>query len=179
MSDQHFYKPSAELAAALRDYRAKKIQHVREIVAPFVTQFPDNEPMINSTSERITGFRDGAPDRDPPAGLSRAKNREHLIPVRGSAGDVWRDWIRTLAMPVRKEQVFAQFKVEFVLGAAHRGEAAMFWPNFIDLGDEHGVFVYFGTELAEVPDALTPVRKSAFYSHYEAFQDSRKEISRA
>lgn len=177
MSDVWFYRPSAELAAALRDYEAQRTRHIETVVRPFVKQYPDNEPLVNSLSNQVIGFKDGKPEDPPPEGLSRSQRREHLIPVRQAAGDPWREWMRKLELPVRREQVFRRFGCDAVMGMSmvHEGRAAMHYPNFVDFGDdEGGMFVYYGTELPTVPESLTPVKRSEFYAIQEAYEERRE-----
>jgi hypothetical protein len=92
VSDTFAWRASDEFAAAFRQYQSDKQAFIDSVVLPF-----DREHRNNPTAWRRAGFSldiqcCGFKDKagKVPAGLSRARTRRWLIPVRGKAGNEWR-----------------------------------------------------------------------------------------
>jgi hypothetical protein len=119
--DLYVWRASEEFTAAIRKYREDRAAAVASpAIAGFNEEHPDNKLAWTSGGAfsmdvDLRGFMD---DGDLPDGLSRAQSRRWLIPVRGKAGDPWREAIRAAkkAMP-SLDAVFAAHRVaHFTMG---------------------------------------------------------------
>jgi hypothetical protein len=164
VSEFFAYRANDELATAWRDLMAKRDQHIETVVRPFQEQHPNNHPLVDSW-EKVLGFADGDRKNSPPAGLSRSQRRSHLIPVRGRAGDVWREHMARLALPATRYQLLRDFGLKEQM-YSRNGQTFLGRPDALDFGED-GVFVYTGYEIADVPECLTPVKRSEFYAAQE------------
>ncbi len=169
MSEIFAYRADNELSAAWRAAMAERDRHIETVVEPFQQQHPDHRPLIDQW-ERMLGFTDGVPHEPPPSGLSRSQKRDHLIPVRGKAGDVWREHMRRLELPRTKASLFEHFGLREQLYVGSDGRHYLGRPNIADFGED-GVFVYTGYEIETVPDCLTAVKLSEFYAARERAQE--------
>lgn len=174
MSNRYFYRAKPELAAALRAMRADRKKFWDTVIKPFQDEYPDNPPMWRRQQVCI-GFGDGRPDQEPPAGLSRAKRRDHLIPVRTKPGDVWRDCMGRLNQLPSPERVLREFNVPTeVFGPGH-----LYFTSWMDLDEDSAtpdgpnVVIYLGYEFSPVPDAVELLKRSEFYTLHEAAMERK------
>lgn len=174
MSQIFAYRANEDLTEAWRAAIAERDRHIETVVGPFQEKHPNHKPLIDNW-ERMLGFTDGAPHEPPPAGLSRSQRRDHLIPVRGKAGDVWREHMARLALPRTKGTLFKHFGLSEQLYVGSDGRHYLGHPNAVDFGED-GVFVYTGYEIETLPDCLTPAPLSEFYAARERAQ-ARAEAS--
>ena len=169
MSTIFAYRANDELTAAWRAVAVERGRHIETVVEPFQQEHPNHKPLIDQW-ERMLGFTDGAPHEPPPAGLSRSQRRDHLIPARGKAGDVWRAHMKRLELPVTKAALFKRFGLGEQLYVGSDGRHYLGKPNVADFGED-GVFVYTGYEMETVPECLSPVKLSEFYAARERAQE--------
>jgi len=173
MSDRYFYRATPELAAALRAMVEQRRAFSDTVIKPFEEEWPDNKPMW-MRQEKCVGFSDGRPDDDPPAGLSRAKTRDHLIPTRNKAGKVWQERIDQFNQIPTPDRVLREFKVPTEVF----GPGRLYFTSWMDLDDGDGpnVVVYLGYEFRPVPDALEPMKRSEFYALHEAAMERTSAV---
>lgn len=92
MSDIHTYRASDTLARALTQH-AQTLREWGAGIAAWDREHPDTRLLWSRSpfghDRVLAGFSDAHPDQPPPAGLSRAKKRPELRPVRGRAGEEW------------------------------------------------------------------------------------------
>lgn len=165
MSEIYAYRANDDLAAAWREAMAERDRHIETVVEPFHAEHPNHHPLIDNW-ERVLGFADGVPHEPPPAGLSRSQKRGYLKPVRGKAGDVWRERMQRLELPCTKGAVFQKFGLGEQLYVGSDGRHYLGKPNAVDFGYD-GVFVYMGFEPENLPACLDPVKLSEFYAAQE------------
>lgn len=166
MSDRFFYRANAELAAALRAMAVERREFWDRVIKPYREEHPDNEPMWRSQMSCV-GFADGKPDEDPPEGLSRSQRRAHLIPVRGKAGEPWRQRMAEFNKLPNHEKVLRQFDVPTEVF----GPGVLYFASWMDLDEGHdgpNAVVFLGYEYSPVPAALEPMKRSEFYALHEA-----------
>lgn len=125
MTDLLAWRASDEFAAALRARMSEKSEFFDDVLGPWTKAHPGHEPFGsngNATTfdQRVDGFADADRKVDPPAGLSRAQRRDYLKPVRGPAGDRWREVLRELNACPSIDAVFKQFGVPVFALVGHR-----------------------------------------------------------
>ena len=175
MSDRYFYRANPDLASALRAMAVDRHEYFDRVIKPYREEHPDNESMWRSKM-RCVGFADGKPDEDPPAGLSRSQRREHLIPVRGKAGEPWRQRMAEFNKLPNHEKVLREFDVPTEVF----GPGRLYFTSWMDLDsnsddpDGPNVVVYLGYEFDPVPAALEPMKRSEFYALHEAAMERKQ-----
>ncbi|MGW4128001.1 hypothetical protein [Amycolatopsis japonica] len=169
MTELHAWKASDEFAAALRKRLAERKAYFADVVTPFINAHPKQPPYgthgdATSFDFRIDGFADGDRKSPPPEGLSRAQARDWLKPVRGAAGEPWREALKNLNGIPSVDKVFHDFKIPVFVLSLHR----LCRANVRDL--EVGVYLTASVDLTEGKDCdhLTPVKLSEFYAAVEA-----------
>jgi hypothetical protein len=165
----HAWKASDEFAAALRKRLAERQTYFAEVVQPFIDAHPKQHPYGSngdalSFDLRIDGFTDGDRKAAPPHGLSRAQARDFLKPVRGAAGNPWREALDNLNGGPSIDAVFREHNVPIYIFAGHK----LCRANVRDL--EAGVFLTASVDLTEGNGCrhLTTVKLSEFYAAVEA-----------
>lgn len=122
----------------------------------------------------VAGFVDVHPHQPAPRGLSRAQDRDYLIPARGGAGTPWRavrdEFNR---FPSLAEEVFKRHGLQVArLGDDFRYNVA----GVHDFG-EHGAFVTMPGGYEEPGEHLTPVLLSEFYRAKELHEAAQAVAS--
>jgi hypothetical protein len=169
MNDRHFYRASPELAAALRAMAVERREYWDRVIKPYREEYPDNAPVWRGGITCV-GFADGKPEEDPPEGLSRARTRAYLIPMRGRLGKPWRERMTEFAGLPNHERVLREFGVPTEVF----GPGRLYFTSWMDLDrrsatpDGPNVVVYLGHPFEPVPAALTAMKRSEFYALHEA-----------
>lgn len=172
MSDRFYYRANPDLAAALRAEAEARREFWDLVVTPYVEGSPNNPPVWRRPGEPVcVGFADDRRDDPPPEGLSRAKTRTYLIPLRGQRGQEWRDRIAAFNKTPRPEKVLRRFGVPTEVW----GTSRIYFSSWMDLGGPN-VAVFFGTELTPVPAALEPMKRSEFYALHEAAMERERAV---
>jgi hypothetical protein len=165
VSELHFYRARPDLAAALRAFAIAREEFVDTVVKPFIAEHPLHEPQINSWSQGVIGFADGAPNDLPPVGLSRSQRRGYLIPARGAAGQGWRDHIARLNAAPKLPAVLGEHGVPELV--EDLGHGLIYLVRWMDFGGDDCV-IYVGAPFDEKVDAVEPMKRSEFYALREA-----------
>jgi hypothetical protein len=173
LTDTLAWRASDKFAAALRQYQTDKQTFIDSVVLPFDRDHPNNPTAWLGTGPldvRCVGFKDMADEV--PAGLSRAQTRHWLIPIRGRAGNEWRDVIARMAgMPSLKDLFTAHDVAPFILVGDLFATPGWF---------SDGINVYIECigditktrEDANPSKHLTPIKLSEFYAAKEAMEAS-------
>lgn len=177
MTETFTWRASDEFAAAIRGYRQKRKEFVDTVVHEFNEAHPDHSARFYrhpfSLDAILAGFADDT--SDVPEGLSRAKTREYLVPVRGSKGKPWREAMRTLEKMPSIDGVFKAHNLSPVVWIGSYVQRAGIFD------DGQHVYIECGGDLTKERPAdgtsphLTPIRLSEYYAVKEAFQDNEKE----
>lgn len=165
--DKYAYRTSDALAAALRRHKQDCDDFYRDVLGPWERAAGEINSLWRRTigvDMECLGFSDLHPDRPPPAGLSRRKGREELIPARGVAGQPWRDDLTKLRTRPRLSTVFAEFGVQIEIP---RTEHHRFYvPGVLVTTD--AAYIFWGCDYPNSNAHLTPVKLSEFYAAREA-----------
>lgn len=173
MPDLHAYRASDELADALREYHQRRFEFERDVAA--WDREHDTKLLWRyggfSTDKRPVGFTDPDHAAPTPKGLSRAKTRTELLPVRGKAGNEWRDILDRFNTYPKIAPLWDRFGVPSYVWLAGPGfSSRIIAVDFGDAGDD-GVIVYAEADLTRGRDQqesplsphLTPIPLSEFY----------------
>lgn len=174
MADTLAWLASDEFAAALRQYQTDKQTFIDAVVQPFDREHPNNPTAWRragfSLDIQCCGFKDQA--GEVPAGLSRARTRRWLIPVRGAAGNEWRTVLeRMRAMPSLDNVLQAHDVAPFVLVGSTCATPGYF-------SDGTSVFLECTGDIAKTREGaepskhLTPIKLSEFHAAKEAWEVS-------
>ena len=187
MSDLHAYRASDELTAALREYHEQRFEFEKS-VAEWDREHDTKLLWTHagfSSDRKPCGFTDPDPKSLPPKGLSRAQTRVELIPVRGKAGNEWRDILARFNVYPRIQPLWDRFDVPSHTWQAGPGFSSRITAvSYGDAGDD-GVIVYAEGDLTvstsdrsgdaqELSKHLTPMSLSEFYAIKERLE-ARKE----
>jgi hypothetical protein len=182
--DIHAYRPSDELAAALLGHMSADEEFVTQVKA-WDAEHPGTELMWSthgfSTDRSPVGFADG--HTAVPDGLSRAKTRTTLRPVRGAAGRPWRDLLARFDKKPRVEPIWRQFDVPAHGDGFGNGRGGFYIAatHFVDAGED-GVIVFCKYDLTRrsgydeprtLSPHLTPIPLSEFYRIKERLDAER------
>lgn len=190
MSDLHAYRASDELAAALREYHSQRFEFERS-VAEWDREHEATKLMWAhsgfSTDRTPTGFTDSDRKSPPPKGLSRAQTRVELIPVRGRAGNEWRDVLTRFNAYPTIQPLWDRFGVPSHTWKAGPGFSSRITAvDYGDAGDD-GVIVYAEGDLTvstsdrngdaqELSAHLAPISLSEFYRIKESLEAERSGV---
>jgi hypothetical protein len=172
MSERHFYQAGRLLATALRGYSASFGLFTETVVKPWMAEHPGSDPVLNLIGQQVIGFKDEAAGKLPPAGLSRNSRRDFLIPVRGAAGQPWRDAMAKFNKAPKLRDILRFFEIpsEILTGG---GLYVVNWMDFLpDVSDV--VVLYVMGELPENKH-LTPMKTSEFFVLYEKAREIKNE----
>jgi hypothetical protein len=166
-SERTAYLASVELSTAYWDY-CEQLDAAHAATREHNRQNPDTPLWVGKAGidhrVGVFGVEDIHPDQDPPAGLSRSRNRPYLIPKRGPSGQPWRDLIaRFNAYPDLNRDVLKPHGVE----AIRFGDLQMYGVGVTDCG-EHGVFITTTLPFETPSEHLTHVPLSQYYAAKEA-----------
>lgn len=176
MTDLYVYRASDELAAALREHHAADRAFSERVLA-----WDDAHPGTGlmwkregfTIDERPVGFHDG--HAEVPEGLSRAKTRSELIPVRTKAGDPWREILARFEDRPKVDPIWSRFEVPgFVIDLGRAGVAITYYR---DAGTD-GVLVLCAAALerdntaGKTPRHLSPMKLSEFYAIKERLDEA-------
>jgi hypothetical protein len=173
MPDKYAYRASKELAAALNDYdqACRVFQH--EVIDPWEAAHPEVNSLwvIHFVDTVVVGFSDLG--GDVPEGLSRAKNRQELLPKRGASGQPWRDALTLLGKRPRLSTVFRKFGIDTTILCVDQGRRYTAGLAATPLG----TFIFWGMEHPNPGEHLTPVPLSVFYTAREALDAQKAQVS--
>lgn len=172
------WRASDEFAAALRQYQTDKQAFIDSVVRPFDEEHPNNPTAWRragfSLDLQCCGFKDKA--GEVPAGLSRARTRRWLVPVRGKVGNEWRDVLRRMAEMPSLDKVFQVYDcTSFVLVGSTCATPGWF-------SDGTNVYIECTGDIANTradaapSDHLTPIKLSEFYAAKEAWESARADV---
>lgn len=169
MPEKLTWRSSDAFAAALRAYRQVRQEFIDTVVSVFNEQEPKHEAKWlqspASLDPKCVGFADGTPDV--PEGLSRAQNRDYLIPVRGSKGDRWRTVLDRMKQYPSMDHVFKAHGVHTMVFSEH----TLHTPGMFDDGTHFYLICKGDIAIAETKH-LVPIKMSEFYAAKEAWESS-------
>jgi hypothetical protein len=169
MADKYAYRASDELDEALKAYAETCRVFQRDVIDPWEAAHPETTPLWVRTylELEMVGFKD--PGGVVPEGLSRAKNREELLPRRGASGAPWGEAMMQLNRRPKLSAVFRQFGIETTITRVDHSR--IYTPGLA--ATPLGTFVFWGVEHPKPGDHLTRVPLSVFYTAREALEASK------
>ena len=172
--DKYAYRASDELTAALNEYDKTCRAFQRDVVDPWEASHPEVNSLwvIRYVDTILVGFSD--PGDDVPDGLSRARDREELLPRRGAAGKPWRDSMRLLEKRPRLSAVFARFGIEITVSRVDHSR--FYTPGLA--ATPLGTFIFWGVEHPDPGEHLTLVPLSVYYTAREALEAAKDQAGR-
>jgi hypothetical protein len=156
------YRADASFTAAYSAFRAKWMEaHVE--VCSYNSENAAHPLAVTKSnidhSYSVIGFQDVHPNRPEPAGLSRARTRQYLVPARGKPGEPWRRIIRKHnRYPALAQDVFAPHGVP-----VYRTNGTRVLTAGVHDFSEHGLFVVIGGGYPEPGEHLMQVPLSEFH----------------